>query len=186
MEEVFPKIFRETEPKYMANVYYIDDVKKIQIDAGLVLDKPVDVLILTHCHFDHIKYAAEIKKRNPKCEIAASEEAWVHIKNMDEVTCAYMAKENVDKFKVDIILNNGAQIMTGTYKLKVIKVPGHTSGDIALYDNQSKIMFTGDTWFGGDTTGRWDLPTGNKIELKSSIKKLMDLKITNIFAGHQY
>ncbi|MFH0869163.1 MAG: MBL fold metallo-hydrolase, partial [archaeon] len=70
MEQIAPKIFKISEPLFKgtfnANVYYIDDTKKIQIDAGVVLEEPVDILILTHCHVDHILKAAEIKKKNLK------------------------------------------------------------------------------------------------------------------------
>ena len=96
MEELFPNVFRIIEPKYSNCIYYIDDKKKVQIDAGVVLDDPIDFLILTHCHFDHIRCAAEIKKKNPNCQIAASEEATVHIKNMDEATRAQAAGEKVE------------------------------------------------------------------------------------------
>ena len=186
MEEVAPKVFKIVEPKYKNNVYYIDDAKKIQVDASVVLDKHVDVLVLTHCHVDHIMKAAEIKRRNPNCTIAASEEAAVHIKNMDEVTLVKEAGEDVERFRVDLVLDNGAKLFTGDYKLAVLKVPGHTSGDIALYDPAKQILFSGDCWLGGDSTGRWDLPTGNLRELKQSVNMLKDLKVKVLCTGHSY
>ena len=186
MEQIYPKIFKEVEHAYQANVYYIDDSKKVQIDAGLVLDKPVDILVLTHCHLDHIAKAAEIKKRNPKCTIAASEEAAVHIKNWDEVTLVSIEGKPIERFRVDLVLSEGAQLFTGTYKLKVLKVPGHTSGDIALYEPSKGILFSGDCWFGEDSTGRWDLPTGNLKELKASVLRLKGLKVELLCTGHNY
>ena len=181
MEEIFPKIFKIVEPNYKNNVYYIDDSKKIQIDASVVLDKPVDILILTHCHFDHTLKVAEIKRKNPNCTIAASEEAAVHIRNMDEVVV-----EPVEKFRVDLVLREGAQLFSGEYKFKILKVPGHTSGDIAVYEPAKSILFSGDCWFGGDDTGRWDLPTGNIRELKQSVAKLQALNVKLLCPGHSY
>jgi len=186
MEQIAPKIFKVVEPKYKNNVYYIDDNRKIQIDASVVLDVPVDILILTHCHVDHISKAAEIKKKNPRCTIAASEEAARHIKNWDEVTVVAMSGEQVEKFKVDLVLSEGAQLFTGDYKFKVIKVPGHTSGDIAVYEASKHILFSGDCWFGNDDTGRWDLPTGNLKELKASVARLKALKVDILCTGHSY
>lgn len=185
MEEIYPKIFKAVEQKYLNNVYYIDDTKKVQIDAGIVLDKEVDILVLTHCHVDHILKAAEIKKRNPKCTVAASEEAAVHIKNWDEVTLANI-ETGIERFRVDLILNEGAQLHTGEYKFKVLKVPGHTSGDIALYEPSKGILFSGDCWFGADDTGRWDLPTGNLKELEASVERLKGLKVNLLCSGHSY
>ena len=185
MEQIAPKIFKVVEPKYKNNVYYVDDNRKVQIDASVVLDVPVDILVLTHCHVDHILKAAEIKKKNPKCTIAASEEAAVHIKNWDEVTLAN-TENGIERFRVDLVLSEGAQLFTGEYKFKVTKVPGHTSGDIALYEASKHILFSGDCWFGEDSTGRWDLPTGNLKELKASVARLKALKVELLCTGHSY
>jgi len=186
MEQIYPNIFKAVEQKYLNNVYYIDDTKKIQIDASVMLDKPVDILVLTHAHVDHILKAAEIKKKNPKCTIAASEEAAVHIKNWDDVLVIAEAGEQVERFRVDLVLSEGAQLFTGEYKFKVLKVPGHTSGDIALYEPSKGILFSGDCWFGNDDTGRWDLPTGNLKELKASVERLKSLKVNVLCTGHSY
>ena len=180
-KQITDKILCFEEPEAKANIYYIDDNKKVQIDAGLVLDKPIDLLILTHCHFDHILKAAEIKKKNPHCTIAASEEAAVHIKKMDSAVI-----QPVEPFRVDLILQEGAQIYTGAYRFRVLKVPGHTSGCIALYDAANQILFSGDCWFGGDSTGRFDLPTSNKQQLFKSVKSLVDLKVKFLCSGHNY
>jgi glyoxylase-like metal-dependent hydrolase (beta-lactamase superfamily II) len=180
-KQITEKILCFEEPETKANIYYIDDNKKVQIDAMLDLDKPVDLLILTHCHFDHILKAAEIKKKNPHCTIAASEEAAIHIKKMDEAVI-----QPVEPFRVDLILQEGAQIYTGAYRFRVLKVPGHTSGCIALYDAANQILFSGDCWFGNDSIGRFDCPTGNKQQLFKSAKRLMDLKVKFLCSGHNY
>ncbi|MFH0869293.1 MAG: MBL fold metallo-hydrolase, partial [archaeon] len=135
---------------------------------------------------DHILKAAEIKKKNLKCTIAASEETAVHIRNWDEVTVVAMSGAQVERFKVDLVLDEGAQLFTGEYKFKIIKVPGHTSGDIAIYEPSKGILFSGDCWFGADDTGRWDLPTGNLKELKASVARLKGLKVNVLCTGHDY
>jgi len=186
LKQIADKVFCYTEPNFKANIYYIDDTKKVQIDAGAVLDKPVDILFLTHCHVDHILKAAEIKRKNPGCTIAASEEAAVHIKNMDEVTVANQVSINVERFRVDLVLDEGAKLFLGQYKFKVMKVPGHTSGDLVLYEPTAEILFSGDCWFKGDDIGRWDLPTGNLRELKQSVARLKELKVKVLCSGHAY
>ncbi|MEM2873844.1 MAG: MBL fold metallo-hydrolase [Candidatus Nanoarchaeia archaeon] len=180
-KQITDKILCFEEPNFKANIYYIDDVKKVQIDAGLALERPVDLLILTHCHVDHIARAAEVKRKNPNCSIAASEEAAAHIKAMDEAVI-----QPVEKFKVDLILGNGTQIYAGQYKFKILKVPGHTSGCIAIYEPIYKILFSGDCWFGNDNIGRWDLPTGNLRELKKSVQMLQSLNPSLLCPGHSY
>ncbi len=170
---------------YQNNVYYIDDDKKIQIDASIDLDKPVDILILTHCHFDHIVKAKQIKDKTD-CTIAASQEAARHIKFMDEDTLTNDSPEPVERFKVDLILDEGAKIFTKNFKLKVIKTPGHSSGCISLFELNNEILFSGDCWFGGDATGRFDLPSSDQKELFASVRKLQELKPKIICPGHDY
>ncbi|MBW3016948.1 MBL fold metallo-hydrolase, partial [Candidatus Woesearchaeota archaeon] len=43
--------------------YYIDDKKKVLIDAGSNIGKKVDIIILTHCHYDHIGYLYDIVQK---------------------------------------------------------------------------------------------------------------------------
>ncbi len=181
---VIPGIYKFTG-LYQNNVYYVDDNKKIQIDAALDLEKPVDILVLTHCHFDHILKARQIRDRTG-CIIAASPEASRHIKHMDEATLIPEAPEKLDKFEIDLILNDGAKIFTDNFKLRVIKTPGHSSGCISLFELNNKILFSGDCWFGGEATGRFDLPTSNKKELLDSARKLQELKPKVICPGHDY
>lgn len=179
--EIFPKFFKETEPTYKNNIYYIDDSKKIQIDAGLLLDKPVDLLILTHCHIDHISKAAEIKKKTG-CRIAASYETarYVRTKNKEFILGEF------EPFEVDLVLENGAVIETGDFRLKILKTPGHTSSCISIYEPNKKILFSGDCWFGQDSTGRYDLPTSDKRELIQSLNTLKNLKVELLCPGHDY
>ncbi|MGC8817640.1 MAG: MBL fold metallo-hydrolase, partial [Candidatus Hadarchaeum sp.] len=42
--------------------YYIDDKKKILIDAGVFVKQPIDLVVITHCHFDHILFLNELKR----------------------------------------------------------------------------------------------------------------------------
>lgn len=50
----------------LCNSYYVDGEKKLLVDAGQLVEEKVDILVLTHCHFDHVYNANAIKK-----EIAA-------------------------------------------------------------------------------------------------------------------
>ena len=71
--------------------------------------------------------------------------------------------------------------------LKLQKHHGHTKGGICLYCEKEKILFSGDTLFAGNH-GRTDLPTGNYLDIISSINnKLMKLPDdTIVYPGHGY
>ena len=79
---------------------------------------------------------------------------------------------------------DGEEIVTGKYKFKILETPGHTAGSISLFEERNGILFSGDTWFGDDIFGRYDLPSGNEKELFKSIKRLKSLKIKILCPGH--
>jgi len=154
--------------------YYLPE-KKILIDAGApVFDRDIEILIITHCHYDHIRYAAEIQRRTG-CRIAAGE---FDAKSIEEIDHKVLSDE--EPVKVDIILKDGDTIKG----LRVIHTPGHTEGSICLFDEKNKILFSGDTIFHGDYLGRTDLPSGNKKELDRSVEKIEKLKFDELCPGH--
>lgn len=82
-------------------------------------------------------------------------------------------------------IKEGDSIKIGNESLKVIEVPGHSKGSIALYDEKDNFVIVGDALFEG-SIGRTDLPGGNGTELIMSIKeKLLTLPDdTTVYAGH--
>lgn len=172
----------------LCKTYYVNG---LLIDAGFPVIKKIDILVITHCHIDHIIYANQIKQKT-KCKIAAGRKEAEHLKKMDIHTCLdsfwlKFLKElgfDLNPIKPDILLKKGDIIKSKELNFKVIETPGHTEGSICLYEPNKKILFSGDTWFGNEIYGRTDLPGGNKKELKKSIKKLKKLKIKKIYPGH--
>ena len=89
-----------------------------------------------------------------------------------------------EKVKTDGTLKEGETIGTGKYSFKVIHTPGHTPGGICLWDENNRILVSGDTLF-LDGVGRTDIEGGDEKELKKSlqkIKKLGDIDI--LLPGH--
>jgi glyoxylase-like metal-dependent hydrolase (beta-lactamase superfamily II) len=173
--EVAPKIERHTKGHGIS--YTIDDGKVVQIDAGAPTDKKPDVLVLTHSHFDHTEFM-------PECEVWASERCANHVSNMDEVTLVKKFGITRKPIKVSKILRDGETIETGTYIFRVIETPGHTDGSICLYDEDKRVLFSGDTMFDNGIYGRTDLPSGDESTLKKSINKLLSLEIDILLPGH--
>ena len=67
-------------------------------------------------------------------------------------------------------------------KIRVLDVPGHTSGAIAYYTE--KIIFSGDTLFTG---GCGRLFEGTPAEMYSSLTKIKELPDdTYVYCGHEY
>lgn len=86
---------------------------------------------------------------------------------------------------IGVNLHGGEEIALGAGKLKVLEVPGHSQGSIALYDAADKFVITGDALFNG-SIGRTDLPGGNHQQLVNAIRKqLLTLPDdTAVYPGH--
>ena len=169
----------------LCNTYYIDDTKKVLVDAGQLVKEKVDIIVLTHCHFDHVYNANSIKKRD-NCLIYASKKCAEHLKNLDEVTVQGFFSSSKEPVIVDKILKDKDVIDTGEYSFEVIETPGHTDDSISLYDKRSGVLFSGDTIFDNNMHGTTNFPSGNYLEIKKSIKKLNKLKFKVLYSGHTY
>lgn len=64
----------------------------------------------------------------------------------------------------------GEKITLGGDQLKVLFVPGHAPGHIALFSEAERFVIAGDTLF-HDSIGRTDLPGGDTDTLLSSIRE---------------
>ncbi len=165
--------------------YCINDKRKVLIDASSLIDDKVEMIILTHCHFDHISHLRELKEKN-RCEVCCGEGDREAIENADERTLAELFGKKMKGVKIDRTLKEGDIIDTGEYKLRVIGTPGHTPGSICLYDENNGVLFSGDVIFDkeGKSIGRTDLSGGDEEEIKKTLAKLKKLKINELFAGH--
>ena len=93
---------------------------------------------------------------------------------------------NADGVSIDVPLKDGDIITIGDNKLKVIHVPGHSPGGIALYSDENRFVIVGDILFRG-SIGRTDLPRGNHDMLINGIKqKILTLPSeTAVLPGHE-
>ena len=72
-------------------------------------------------------------------------------------------------------LNEGERVNVGNVTLQVLHCPGHTPGHIVFFDDQSRLLISGDVIFKGGV-GRSDFPRGDHGQLIQSIKqKLLPL-----------
>lgn len=141
-------------------------------------------IVLTHCHFDHILAADEVKKRTGAKIVACKKEA----KNLidSDVNMTKRFTRTPLSQSADVFVSEHDMLIAGTQSFRVIETPGHTSGGICLYCNEEKLLFSGDTLFCG-SIGRSDFPTGNQSALIHSIKtKLLTLpEDVRVYPGHE-
>ncbi len=177
---------------YESNVYLILDKKIALIDTGtgwetdnLIKEveehtNKIDLIILTHEHFDHCGGAARLQEHFG-AKIAMHEEGSVFL---EKGMMSEFFNARVRKADVDIKLKGGEIIELGEYKLQVIHTPGHSMGSICLYEPNKKALFSGDTIFLYGGIGRTDFYGGNGMLLKESIRKISKLSVRALYPGH--
>ena len=195
--ELVPGIYQFRGEKPGSHVYLIKgDTKNVLIDTGVAgkfpvlkhrfteLDmrvKDVNLIILTHEHYDHIGATAFFHRT---AVVAAHCLAANKLELQDEFVTFRKYKDQPSKpFRVDIWLEDGSIIDLGNYELQVIHTPGHTSGCICLYEPRAGLLFTGDTVFAGGTLSEIAVG-GNVSDYVNSVRRLSNLKIKQLYPGH--
>ena len=192
-----PDIFQFPSEKPGSHIYLIrGDSKNTLIDTGTTRDFPllkkrlsevglrvrdIDLILLTHEHFDHTGATAFFHKT---AVVAAHCLAANKLELQDEfVTLDRYYNVPGKSFWVDIWLEDGAVIDLGHYKLRVIHTPGHTSGCTCFYEPKGELLFSGDTIFAGGTLS--DIAgSGSVSDYMNSVQRLSNLKIKEIYPGH--
>ena len=137
------------------------------------------IILLTHCHFDHILGI----KMFPNIPIYVNEND-LELLLDDNKNAAKLFDLSVDYSKNNIVsFKDDFKIPCDFVDIKTIHTPGHTKGS-TTYLAFEKILFTGDAIFAG-TVGRSDLWGGSEQETKETVKKICGLKENySIYPGH--
>lgn len=166
----------------MENTYIVwDDTKEcIIIDAGnfsaredvqltdFITErglKPV-MAVNTHGHFDHAMGVGYLKETYGVKFACSSKDQF--LVDSAQQSGAMFGVKCAPVPAIDIDLDKMAEIAFGATKLRVIKTPGHTPGHVSLYNEEQKVLFTGDTLF-RESIGRTDLPGGDYSWIMTSI-----------------
>jgi len=172
---------------YDSNAYLIDAKRKALVDAGIDgarvlnrIDNGLKLIVLTHCHYDHIAAVPEIVAATG-ARVAMHEDDVAFLKG-ERITAAAFGGQQ-PALHVDVVLHGGDVVDLGDVKLTVIHTPGHTPGSICLYDPASRVMFTGDTVFEGGSFGRTDIG-GNPEHMINSLKALTKYDVSALYPGH--
>jgi hydroxyacylglutathione hydrolase len=152
-------------------------IKEVK-DHGLT----VKYIVNTHGHIDHVEDNEILKKElKAKLLIHPADEFWLD----PTPEIKYFNPMDQTPSKADGFVNENDILTIGDLNFKIIFTPGHSTGGICLYEEQQKVLFSGDTLF-FETVGRTDFPGGSMEILINSIKsKLLILPDeTTIYPGH--
>lgn len=177
------------------------------IDTGTALDKDfltklqaiaplnqIEIVILTHGHYDHIGHAAKLQKEYGSKIV-------IHQKDFDKAangtmdfpkarglfsncirntTMKEMEHAKFIPFNADIVIRSQEQLVHYP-QIQIVELPGHTPGSIG-------VMLDGNL-FVGDLMMNMPVPTKSWFAedfdiLAKNIKKIKELNIQRIYPGH--
>lgn len=155
---------------FTSNVFRVDETALVDVGAALsILEQldgtKIDTVVITHSHHDHIEnLAAVVDQHEPTIYAANPENLPVDAEQLfDGDTVALGRNETL---------------------FRIIHTPGHRNDHVCLYSPDANILFSGDLIFPGGSFGRTDLEHGDRDTLIESIKRITDLDVHELYAGH--
>ena len=138
-------------------------------------------VLLTHSHFDHMLDIDSWVDAGAR--VIISERELDFLPDPQKNCYGLFYGQNKGYFGEASGVKEGDVLAFGDEEIGILEVPGHTVGSLAY--KIGDVCFVGDTVFSGGGYGRFDLPSGNIIELKSSINKIHSLsENTLLYPGH--
>ncbi len=145
------------------------------------LSLAVDMILLTHSHWDHIAQVADLKEAlQVPVYIHRDDAANLENPGADKLPLFFPLKG----IKSDGYLSDGQQIVVGKLEITVLHTPGHSPGCVCFYLPAENVLISGDTLFRGGI-GNLSLPTARPEAMWKSLKKLAALPpLTKVYPGH--
>ena len=141
----------------------------------------VEVVVLTHAHFDHMLAAEAVCAATgaPLCvgagDVPALGDPIRNLSGLSSPGASLTLASNC-------VLHEGDALAVGDMTFTVLETPGHTPGCICLLCDG--VLFSGDTLFFG-SIGRLDFPGGDATAMQRSLQRLMELPtVTVVYSGH--
>ncbi len=174
---------------FSANVYSVGEGEIVLVDAGDAGDadalvsllqefglrlEDVGRVVVTHSHDDHWGGLTKLLRLVPLTVMVYRDDVSFYRRELD-------ALRGLKEYSV-VGLGDGDVVEAEGRRLRVIHTPGHDRGSVCLFDEERRVLFSGDTVFASGTTG--SLRSGSIGDLKESLRRLAALKIDIILPGH--
>ncbi|MDR6610728.1 MBL fold metallo-hydrolase [Leifsonia sp. 1010] len=195
-----------------ANIWrVVGQDRDLVVDAGLgvasLRERAADlfehapVLVLTHAHLDHVGSAHEFPDRrmhrysqvNDSTPATLRGPELAGLLGVDWPDMPALLVDAVPRdFEVDsygvhsapptTILDDGDLVDLGDRRLRVLHLPGHTSGSLCLFDEQAGALFSGDVIY--DDILLDGLDESDIDQYVQSMLRLRDLPVRTVYPGH--
>lgn len=156
-----------------------------QLKEGLssigLTHKDVELVLHTHGHADNIG----LDYLFPRAEFWMHSSDSVYVDARDDV---FVLSDRLDLNtirwpRVHKNFEDKQVFDLGPFQLQTVFTPGHTKGSVSFMELNQKWLFCGDALF-STGLGRWDLVSGNKVQVISSARKILFSSPKMIFPGH--
>ena len=148
------------------------------IAAAREHDLRIVEILNTHGHPDHIYGNATVKEAT---------RARLAIHRLDEYRLGRSrppAQLAIPPCDADDLFDEGSLRYVADLDVRALHTPGHTEGSTCFFIPGSAVLFSGDVLFKG-STGRWDLPGGDREAMERSLERIMTLPpATKVYPGH--
>lgn len=116
----------------------------------------VNRIIVTHIHLDHSGAAGVIARKHPRVRVSVHPVGAAHLVDPSrlERSAARIYGEDMERLwgeiagvpedRVDVLID-GEALLVGDRQMRVAFTPGHASHHVAIFDEQSRTLFSGDT-----------------------------------------
>jgi len=154
--------------------------------------KDISLILNTHGHIDHMGGNARVQEisgakiATHELEVPNIEDHELSFKNRTvsperKKQSLYLMGESTG---VDIVLHDGDYIdIGGERRLKVVLTPGHSPGSISFYDEEEKVLFSGDAVFLGETVVK--MPAYTDVDAYiGSIRRIGELELKFLLPSH--
>lgn len=205
---IYPTLLKDDKELIMIDCGYPDSVPKLEEEMkkiGLSLSQLTKIIITHHDH-DHMGALREIKDRYPTVEILCSKEEAPYITGKRKSLRLQQAEEIQDllpesekeggklfqKFiasirKVeDVTVINTGDTLPFCGGIKVVDTKGHMPGHISLYNQNEKVLISGDALVVEEGKLCMAMPNFvlNMQDAQDSIRNLLNYDIEKIICYH--
>ena len=175
------------------------------IDTGLGLrpltkeiqgltERPI-IAVMTHSHFDHAGGLHQFKHRcghHLEADIIAKPSAQNTVADVGYLVAETFSALPYEGFQYQTYevkaapltqyIDEGDVLDLGDRVFRVLHLPGHSPGSVALFEEVTGTLFSGDIVYDGELLD--NLYHSNAETFKTSLARLKSLPLSNIHAGH--
>ncbi|MBN2713771.1 MAG: MBL fold metallo-hydrolase [Planctomycetes bacterium] len=131
-----------------------------------------EIILITHCHFDHLGALMELREHYPDLKTGCHAICGERIGEPRHNLSVLIAGEAIRLPAPDIVFEDGETFTAGVLEITAIHLPGHSPGHLLFHVPSEETVFVGDVVFAG-SVGRSDFPGGDHDALISNIKRVL-------------